>query len=147
MFAPCHSIPVFFGAALVLVGKVRAFCGWECPGSPPHVTSAGRIILHELLALYWLTGLASRAALRQGREVMGSCWSLIIIWVCRSARLKLSIERILSYYLPYLSKIILYPSQNHGISCKTSIFQFSFKMNGYECDSGKLCANGELCFV
>lgn len=65
-------------AAPVRLRKTEGLCDWEDPESPPYVNGVRSVVLPELLALCWLTGLVSKAAVTQEREIMGFSWSLLI---------------------------------------------------------------------
>lgn len=72
MFTRAVTSSAGFGvAALVRIGKTEGLCSLEDPASPPHLNSVRSVILLESLALCWLTGLVSEAALTQERTVNG----------------------------------------------------------------------------
>lgn len=49
-------------AALVRIGKTEGLCDLDGPEPPPHGNSVRSMILLELLAVCWLTGLVRKAA-------------------------------------------------------------------------------------
>lgn len=65
----------------------------------------------------------------------------------QSSEVKTEDDYILSYYLPSLSKILPFPIKKRGADCKTSTYRFTSKMSRSKCDSGKSCANSEICSV